>query len=186
MIDKALDGVLFIDEAYALSNFNGLQGDYGNEAIQTLLKCMEDYRGRFYVIVAGYPDNMEHFLKANPGFSSRFDKTYKFEDYTSIQLLQIAKLMFKEEGYKLAKNAEQHLSGYLTELHLKRDKYFGNARTVRLLVQDIIRKQNLRLSATLDAEDIVRMKNSIVLNDVVEALQEYANGIVQRAGIGFK
>jgi len=94
--------------------------------------------------------------------------------------------MFKEEGYKLAKNAEQHLSGYLTELHLKRDKYFGNARTVRLLVQDIIRKQNLRLSATLDAEDIVRMKNSIVLNDVVEALQEYANGIVQRAGIGFK
>lgn len=186
MIDKALDGVLFIDEAYALSNFNGLQGDYGNEAIQTLLKCMEDYRGRFYVIVAGYPDNMEHFLKANPGFSSRFDKTYKFEDYTSIQLLQIAKLMFKEEGYKLAKNAEQHLSGYLTELHLKRDKYFGNARTVRLLVQDIIRKQNLRLSATLEAEDIVRMKNSIVLNDVVEALQEYANGIVQRAGIGFK
>ncbi|CAG0906722.1 unnamed protein product, partial [Cyprideis torosa] len=81
-VDEAMGGVLFIDEAYALSNFNGLQGDYGNEAIQTLLKRMEDNRGEFFVFAAGYPGNMEKFLKANPGLSSRFDKTFHFEDYT--------------------------------------------------------------------------------------------------------
>ena len=86
-IDEALGGVLFIDEAYALSQqASGAHGDFGSEAIQTLLKRMEDHRGKFFIFVAGYPDNMERFLKTNPGLNSRFDKVLKFEDYEPTEL----------------------------------------------------------------------------------------------------
>ena len=105
-IDEAMGGVLFIDEAYALSNYGGLQGDYGNEAIQTMLKRMEDHRGEFFIFVAGYPDNMDKFLKANPGLSSRFDKTLKFEDYNSLQLTEIGIKMFTDEGYNISSKAK--------------------------------------------------------------------------------
>ena len=117
-VEEALGGVLFIDEAYALSNFNGLQGDFGNEAIQTLLKRMEDQRGEFFIFVAGYPDNMDVFLKANPGLSSRFDKTLRFDDYTSEQLFLIAKKMFSDEGYKILPKAGELLQSFLEELYL--------------------------------------------------------------------
>jgi SpoVK/Ycf46/Vps4 family AAA+-type ATPase len=145
-IDEALGGILFIDEAYALSNFNGLQGDYGNEAIQTLLKRMEDHRGEFFVFVAGYPHNMETFLKANPGLNSRFDKTLRFKDYDPHQLTDIAIKMFADEDMKATRKAVAFLREYFVKIYSQRDKYFGNARTVRKIVLEAIKNQNLRLA----------------------------------------
>lgn len=163
-IDEALGGVLFIDEAYALSNFNGLQGDFGNEAIQTLLKRMEDLRGQFFVFVAGYPDNMEVFLKANPGLQSRFDKILKFEDYSPVQMEEIAKKMFRDEGFKVAKKGEEFLKEYFRSLYISRDKYFGNARTIRKIVSEAIKNQNLRLS-DLPAEERKKGQSQIITYD---------------------
>jgi SpoVK/Ycf46/Vps4 family AAA+-type ATPase len=145
-IDEALGGVLFIDEAYALTNFNGLQGDFGNEAVQTLLKRMEDQRGEFFLFVSGYPANMDVFLKANPGLSSRFDRTLVFDDYSPGQLLEIGLTMIANEGYKLDAKAHKALETAVADMHLKRDKFFGNARTIRKLILDIIHQQNIRIA----------------------------------------
>lgn len=146
-IDEAMGGVLFIDEAYSLTSIGrGTQGDFGDEAIQTLLKRMEDQRGQFFVIVAGYPENMDTFLKANPGLASRFDKMLRFEDYSPEELLQIAMTMFKQERYNLDAKAEKYLKKYLEFLHQFRDKYFGNARTVRQMILETIKNQNLRMA----------------------------------------
>jgi SpoVK/Ycf46/Vps4 family AAA+-type ATPase len=146
-IEESMGGVLFIDEAYALTmRTGGMFSDYGDEAIQTLLKRMEDQRGAFFVFVAGYPENMESFLKANPGLSSRFDKVLKFEDYNPIQLYEIAMQMFDEQGIQPTPEAQTYLKGYLTELYEYRDKYFGNARAVRNVVEEAIKQQHLRLA----------------------------------------
>ena len=146
-IEDSLGGVLFIDEAYALTMRNSAGGDYGNEAIQTILKRMEDHRGEFFVFVAGYPENMESFLKANPGLRSRFDKILKFEDYLPEQLVEIADLMFSEHQLELAGNARNFIKQYFEIMYQRRDKYFGNARTARSIVSEAIRQQNLRLAS---------------------------------------
>ena len=121
------------------------------KAIQTLLKRMEDHRGEFYVFVAGYPENMDGFLKANPGLGSRFDKILRFEDYSPEELLQIALFMFAEDQYMVTEQAREHLGKYMAFLYQFRDKYFGNARTVRQIVLEAIKNQNLRV-ATLECE----------------------------------
>ena len=108
---------------------------------------MEDLRGKFFVIVAGYPDNMEVFLKANPGLSSRFDKTLKFKDYTTTELESIGHSMLTDEGYQLSQKAKDVLHTVLKDMYHKRDKYFGNARDVRKIIQEIIKNQNLRLAS---------------------------------------
>lgn len=145
-VEEAMGGVLFIDEAYALSNFNGLQGDYGNEAIQTLLKRMEDDRGQFFVFAAGYPENMDKFLKANPGLRSRFDKILYFDDYSSEELTDIAVFMLNKEGYQITSKATKLLAQKCQVILGSKDKYFGNAREIRKLIVDVIKRQNLRLS----------------------------------------
>lgn len=145
-IDEAMGGILFIDEAYALSSKNS-SNDFGQEAIQILLKRMEDMRGKFGVIVAGYTDNMNTFIESNPGLKSRFDKTLVFEDYNAEQLWSIAKNLLHKENIVASAEAEMHLTNYLIELYEKRDKFFGNARSVRQIVGDIVMKQNLRLAA---------------------------------------
>jgi SpoVK/Ycf46/Vps4 family AAA+-type ATPase len=185
-IEESIGGVLFIDEAYALSNFNGLQGDFGNEAIQTLLKKMEDLRGQFFVFVAGYPDNMEIFLKANPGLSSRFDRTLTFHDYTPSQLESIAIKMLQDEGYKLTAKSRNLLLPKLTELYEKRDKYFGNARTVRKLISEVIKNQNLRNGAIPKDE---RKKNQFSLIneiDLIDISNFKENSTMDKKTIGFK
>ncbi len=182
-IEEAMGGVLFIDEAYSLSNFNGLQGDYGNEAIQTILKRMEDQRGEFFVFVAGYPDNMDKFLKANPGLSSRFDKTLRFDDYNADQLAQIADKMIENQGYKISASAQRLLHAITEEMYIKRDKFFGNARAIRKIVLDLIKFQNLRnakakskkTSFTITNDDVMTLKKQI----------KEQKGF-KRAGIGFK
>ena len=185
-IDEALGGVLFIDEAYALSNFNGMQGDFGNEAIQTLLKRMEDLRGQFFVFVAGYPDNMEVFLKANPGLSSRFDKTLKFNDYTPSELLKIAIKMIEDEGYKLAPKTLSMINMVTQDLYDKRDKYFGNARTVRKIILEIIKNQNLRSSA-IPAGDRKKSQFHLILpEDLVSVKSMQESDTIDKKSIGFR
>lgn len=144
-IEDALGGVLFIDEAYALAG--GGQNSYGNEAIEVILKNMEDNRGKFALIVAGYPENMETFLKMNPGLKSRFDKTLIFKDYNPETLYDICLQMLSAEDLIPDKQAEEYLKLYIKGLYKTRDKYFGNARTVRKIIENAVRKQNLRMAS---------------------------------------
>ena len=187
-IDEAMGGVLFIDEAYALTQrpTGGTQGDFGDEAIQTLLKRMEDNRGFFFVFVAGYPDNMESFLKANPGLNSRFDKILKFEDYSPEELFQIALMMLTENELVPAPEAEEHLKNYFTYIHEFRDKYFGNARTVRSIVQEVIKAHNLRLAA-LSAEEMKQVpENQLTLEDVSNLKMDKSDFVFNKKTIGFR
>jgi SpoVK/Ycf46/Vps4 family AAA+-type ATPase len=183
-IDEAMGGVLFIDEAYALSNGSGGGHDFGNEVIQTILKRMEDKRGQFFVFAAGYPDNMEAFLKANPGLSSRFDKVLRFEDYSPEELNDIANNMINGQDMKITQKALEHLTAYFKFLYDYRDKYFGNARTIRQVIQDVIKNQNLRL-AKLGA-DAHSQANLITFEDVKDFAKEKNMLNFQRQAIGFK
>lgn len=185
-IDESMGGVLFIDEAYALTMRSGTHGDFGDEAIQTLLKRMEDHRGEFFVFVAGYPDNMETFLKANPGLSSRFDKVLKFEDYSPSELREIALLMFSEQGIVPTPEAEEHLARYMEFVHDYRDKYFGNARTVRNIVTEAIKNQNLRLAALPFDERANNSPHLLTLNDVATFKLDKEGFIFNKKTIGFK
>ncbi len=185
-IEEAIGGVLFIDEAYALSAAasRGTQGDFGDEAIQTLLKRMEDRRGEFFVFVAGYPENMDNFLKANPGLASRFDKVLRFEDYSPEELLEIALYMFRQEKYQVEEEAREHLGKYMTFLHQFRDKYFGNARTVRQVVMEAIKNQNLRASAARISEE--PELHTLKLDDVATfTFDKDKLNLFVRRGIGF-
>ena len=184
-IEEAMGGVLFIDEAYALSQGRG--NDYGNEAIQTLLKRMEDSRGQFYVFAAGYPENMDAFLKANPGLRSRFDKVLKFEDYSPEELMEIALMMFKEDETKLDADALEHLEKYLNLQFELRDKYFGNARTVRGIVSDIIKNQNLRLSKLSKRQRTQKAIKTITFEDVNSlSFDKEKDVIYNKKTIGFE
>ncbi|MGN0481422.1 MAG: AAA family ATPase, partial [Lachnospiraceae bacterium] len=141
VIDEALGGVLFVDEAYTLSN--GKEGDFGQEAIDTLLKGMEDNRDNLVVIVAGYPDLMEKFLDSNPGLRSRFNKFLFFEDYTSTQQVEILESMCKGKDYKLSKEAEKKAFQYFEKASLSPN--YANAREVRNYLERAIAKQATRI-----------------------------------------
>ncbi|HZV43828.1 MAG TPA: AAA family ATPase, partial [Saprospiraceae bacterium] len=183
-IEEAMGGVLFIDEAYALSNGSGGGHDFGNEVIQTILKRMEDKRGQFFVFAAGYPDNMEAFLKANPGLSSRFDKVLRFEDYSPDELNDIATNMINGQEMKITQKALEHLVNYFRFLYDYRDKYFGNARTIRQVIQDVIKNQNLRLAKS--GTDSHSQTNLITFEDVKDFAKEKNLLSFQRQAIGFK
>lgn len=183
-IEEALGGVLFIDEAYSLTQKSGgRNGDFGDEAIQTILKRMEDQRGKFFVFVAGYPENMDQFLKANPGLSSRFDRTLKFDDYSPEQLMDITRFMFKEKQLGLTEEADAHLIDYFYFLHQIRDKYFGNARVVRQVVLRVIKAYDLRL-AELDISDTEG--HQIQLSDVQVLVMDKDEHSFVRPSIGFQ
>ncbi len=185
-IDEAMGGVLFIDEAYALSSVNGSRGDFGSEAIQTILKRMEDNRGEFFLFAAGYPGNMDKFLKANPGLSSRFDKTFHFEDYTSEQLNAIALKMVKDHKMRVSPKAITKLKEVLIELYGYRDKYFGNARTVRKIVLELIKHQNLRVSKLKVAKRSKQSEMLITYEDVMKLDMLSENKAFKKDTIGFK
>lgn len=186
-IDEAMGGVLFIDEAYALTQRSiGAHGDFGDEAIQTLLKRMEDHRGQFFVFVAGYPENMESFLKANPGLSSRFDKILKFDDYEPEELYRIALLMLTEEQIIPTPEAEKHLKKYLTNAYKFRDKYFGNARSVRSIVLEAIKAHNLRLAALSPEDREKNPPNILTVEDVRGLKMDKSDYLFNKKSIGFR
>ena len=144
-VQKAIGGVLFIDEAYALVNAESAN-DFGHEAIEVILKNMEDHRKDLIVIVAGYTDRMEQFIHANPGLESRFNKYFFFEDYDGKQLMEIFRSMCKKNGYTLSEEGEQFMEKDLQGLYEERDENFGNARDVRNLFEQAVACQADRVS----------------------------------------
>jgi len=142
-IKRALGGILFIDEAYSLAR--GGEKDFGKEAIDTMVKAMEDQKDNLLVILAGYRREMDHFLKANPGLNSRFPIHVDFKDYSIDELLQIATHFLEKKQYRLSQGSQGRLKGMLLERLNGERENFGNARMVRNLIERGIRKQALRL-----------------------------------------
>ncbi len=161
IIDKAIGGTLFIDEAYSLARGGN---DFGQEAIDTLIKKMEDLKGQFIVIVAGYPGDMKRFLESNSGLTSRFTNHFMFEDYTPREMLEISDIISKSNGYKLDEGALQLLLGIFKDLYDKRDKNFGNARTAKNILMKAISNQEERISNIYDLSDDDLM--TIIYEDV--------------------
>jgi len=145
VIDSALDGILFIDEAYSLVKEHE---DYGQEAIETLLKRMEDDRNRMIVIVAGYPEEMERFIHSNPGLQSRFNRFIEFPDYTPQELCRIFALMCRKNGLSLTPELKEKVLHHFNYLHKERGENFGNARLVRNCFEAVINGQASRLAAS--------------------------------------
>ncbi len=145
VIDFALDGVLFIDEAYAITEGDGKQG-YGSECIATLLKRMEDERDRLVVIVAGYTDEMRRFIDANPGLQSRFNRYIHFPDYTAAELADIFRLNARKSEYVLAPDVDANLEAIMGALTRKRDRKFGNGRFVRNMFEKAVERQAMRVA----------------------------------------
>jgi SpoVK/Ycf46/Vps4 family AAA+-type ATPase len=179
VIRRALDGVLFIDEAYALAPEDGRM-DFGPEAIEILLKRMEDHRHRLVVIVAGYPRLMESFLLSNPGLRSRFAREITFPDYSLDALEAIFNRMLAQHEYALEPGAEQMLRRILAGLHAGEDS--GNARFARTLFEQALNRQALRLSRdedrsldALDRDDVM----TLTTDDIVEAARALGEGPVQ-------
>jgi stage V sporulation protein K len=169
VIRRALDGVLFIDEAYALAPEDG-RADFGPEAIEVLLKRMEDHRHRLVVIVAGYPRLMESFLLSNPGLRSRFAREITFPDYSVDELEAIFRTILAHQQYTLEPGAEQTLRRILTGLRASEDS--GNARFARTLFEQALNRQALRLSRaedrsldSLDPADVT----TLTADDIAEA-----------------
>ena len=146
VIQQALDGVLFIDEAYALVPEGDNGQDYGQEAISTLLKRMEDYRDRLVVIIAGYKDEMQRFIDSNPGLQSRFNRYIDFPDYTGVELADIFKMYMKKNQYTLAPDAEEYLKERFEYAVAHKDRNFGNARYARNVFEKSIQQQANRLA----------------------------------------
>lgn len=144
IIDKALDGVLFIDEAYSL--IQGGQGDFGKEAISTLLKRMEDDRERLIVILAGYDKEMQEFINSNPGLRSRFNRYINFQDYSAEELLKILYSNFSKNEYVLGKGVEKHIREGLKCIVANKEIDFGNARYIRNIFEKTIENQANRLA----------------------------------------
>jgi energy-coupling factor transporter ATP-binding protein EcfA2 len=167
-INEAMGGVLFIDEAYSLATGKGSQYDFGSEAIQIILKRMEDLRGKFGVIVAGYTENMEAFINSNPGLKSRFDNYFMFEDYSHDELFSIALAHFNKEGVKPDEASAAHLKNYFQFIFDERDEHFGNARTVRQVVGEVVKNQNLRLASMKKEERTKELLETVILDDVKE------------------
>lgn len=162
-VKKALGGILFVDEAYSLAR--GGEKDFGKEAIDTLVKEMEDNRNKFILILAGYKHEMEYFLNTNPGLRSRFPIQIDFPDYTIDELLQIAELMVKNRQYKLTESAKRKLMKILIRDDNSRE--MGNARLVRNIIERAIRKQAVRVlnKINITKEDLITIDSIDIRED---------------------
>ena len=158
IIDSALDGVLFIDEAYSLAQ--GGNNDYGQEAISTLLKRMEDDRERLIIILAGYPKEIKRFIDSNPGLQSRFNRYIHFSDYSVEELKQIFLLNAKNNQYEIDEKGLIQLDQVLDSALKHKDESFGNGRFVRNLFEKTIQNQAIRLSnqTNTTAEELLLLK----------------------------
>jgi SpoVK/Ycf46/Vps4 family AAA+-type ATPase len=165
MCDKAMGGILFIDEAYTLSSDND---QYGKEAIDTLMKRMEDDRGKFVVIAAGYQHEMEQFLTVNPGLASRFSHKMHIDDYNEDELLAIFKKMAQKDNYRLSPEAEFKLLDVICRRVVTKDESFGNAREMRNMLDATIQQLSMRVSA-LSLESLTSEVYQLILpEDIIE------------------
>lgn len=156
VVTKSLGGILFIDEAYALSPA-GSGNDFGHEAVETLLKMMEDHRDDLVVVAAGYTQRMDDFLSSNPGLRSRFTKFIHFDDYTTQQLVEIFKSFCKKADFRTTPAADQRLAAIFDALSAARDETFGNARTARNLFEATISLQANRIVSLANInEEVLR------------------------------
>ncbi|MBR4472194.1 MAG: AAA family ATPase [Oscillospiraceae bacterium] len=172
VIQSALGGVLFIDEAYSLSS--GGENDFGREAIETLLKAMEDHRKDLVVIVAGYTGPMEGFITSNPGLESRFNRYFYFPDYNGEQLMEIFRIQCKKNSYTLTPEAEQEALKMFTELYEERNENFGNGRDVRNCFEDMVVRQSNRVAAMENPtkEDLISVLPEDLREDEEDAQEE--------------
>lgn len=157
VIEKSLGGVLFIDEAYTLLESNTHGRSYGDECITTLLLAMENQRGRFALIVAGYPEEMKQFVESNPGLHSRFDESWHFRDYTNEELVDIVDRNVTKNDYILADGCKEKLLQVFSQI--ARDKFFGNARLAREVFHTMKRRHAVRVTThhLLGREDLMKM-----------------------------
>ena len=167
VVDSAMGGVLFIDEAYTLSSGEG--SDYGREAINTLLKPVEELRGKFVCIIAGYTKEMLDFFDANSGITSRFNKRLEFTDYTPDQLTHIFRKKLEKEGYGLDADAESHIDKFFEKMYKRRTKNFGNAREVMSTFEGALERHRERLLIEGKHEDRLFSRADI---EGAEALKE--------------
>lgn len=174
-IEEALGGVLFIDEAYSLAPNGGSSQDFGQEAINVLLKMMEDHRDELVVIVAGYPEKMQFFLKSNPGLESRFSRIITFEDYSPDEMLQIFQDLCRQSDYSFDLRGAPALKSHFKNLYESRMDDFANGRTVRNLFELTTRVHASRISPRLDhlTDD---EKSRIVPEDVIATLEVQTKG----------
>lgn len=169
VITSALGGILFIDEAYALSSED--RDQFGQEAIDTLLKRMEDHRDDLIVIVAGYPGEMNRFINSNPGLQSRFTKYIHFEDYSAKDLQEIFELLLRSGGQQISKDGEQHLKDIFELMDKLRDEKFGNGRTVRNLYERTIRNLATRVIETMPTNISEVLIEDITKEDVYSVMR---------------
>jgi len=169
VLEKLLGGILFIDEAYTLTS--GTQGDgYGQEAIETILKFMEDHRDDLVVIAAGYSEPMTSFLNSNPGLKSRFNKYIDFQDYEPGELAEIFVKLARDLEYVIDEDTTKHIEYICEELHASKGQNFGNGRTIRNLFEKSLINQSNRLvrdSATLESGISTLSKDDIRLEDAI-------------------
>ena len=168
VVKSALGGILFIDEAYALAR-KGMDNDFGREAIDTLVKLMEDNRDDLVVIVAGYTDEMHDFLTSNPGLISRFNKYIDFPDYTDDELMAILAMNAKKQGYVIADDANQAVRGMLEGMSVSDRLDFGNARGMRNTLEKLVQEQANRL-AGMTGEITREMLCQITKEDALTAI----------------
>ena len=167
MIDKAMGGILFIDEAYALTHGKG-ENDFGQEAVDTILKAMEDHRDDFIVIVAGYPELMKEFIASNPGLKSRFNQYINFEDYTPTELKDIFLLYCKNQNLILGESCDEYLIQYFQDLYDNRSEDYANGRDVRNYFEKVIKMRANRLSPNLNTITLDDFR-TIALSDLKNA-----------------
>jgi SpoVK/Ycf46/Vps4 family AAA+-type ATPase len=160
-IRDALDGVLFIDEAYALAGAEGW--DFGREAIDTLLKEMEDNRGRLAVIIAGYTPLMRRFIEANPGLQSRFTRYIEFPDYDATELIAIFIGFCRRDGFVFGPAAQETIAEAMEDLYARRPVNFGNAREVRTIYERTIERQAARLGRDSAADPAVILPDDLAV-----------------------
>lgn len=183
-VDMAMGGVLFIDEAYTLKQ--GENDQFGQEAIDTLLKLVEDRRGQFVAIAAGYTKEMGEFLSSNSGMASRFNETVNFRDYKPEELTEIFRRQVKSENLTLSEDAEVFIRNYFSKMYLTRTKNFGNAREVRNAMDRALKSQGVRLltlkstagyddsmSRILTRTDIEEEKDTKDLNSILNELDDF-------------
>jgi SpoVK/Ycf46/Vps4 family AAA+-type ATPase len=171
IIDRAIGGILFLDEAYTLTSGSGAADSFSQEAIDKLMKRMEDDRGRFVLMAAGYKKEMDRFLEANPGLPSRFNKTIHFNDFMPAELVEIYKFFAEKEGYRLTPEAIEVLNDNCNNIYNNRDTNFGNARDIRNYFDRSLQRQATRLSKNISGErKTADDYSALIPEDVIETV----------------